>query len=152
MKKILLIFLLVVISCGTRKVTKTSVDIAIEEKSITKDSISKQSIEISEIKDTTVSWVEEYEPIDSTKIMIVDRTNNKYQNVRFKTSKVKNGISISKTKNDVLKATKTSVTQSKVDYVAEEKDIKTDTTWPWPWWILIVIMGAGILYADYKRL
>jgi len=52
MKKILLIFLLVVISCGTRKVTKTSVDIAIEEKSITKDSISKQSIEISEIKDT----------------------------------------------------------------------------------------------------
>jgi len=149
MKKILLIFLLVVISCGTRKVTKTSVDIAIEEKSITKDSISKQSIEISEIKDTTVSWVEEYEPIDSTKIMIVDRTNNKYQNVRFKTSKVKNGISISKTKNDVLKATKTSVVENKIDYVADEKDTERDSTWPW--WVLIIIGCAGILYADYKR-
>lgn len=139
-----------VISCGTRKVTKTSVDIAIEEKSITKDSISKQSIEISEIKDTTVSWVEEYEPIDSTKIMIVDRTNNKYQNVRFKTSKVKNGISISKTKNDVLKATKTSVVENKIDYVADEKDTERDSTWPW-WWVLIIIGCAGILYADYKR-
>lgn len=138
-----------VISCGTRKVTKTSVDIAIEEKSITKDSISKQSIEISEIKDTTVSWVEEYEPIDSTKIMIVDRTNNKYQNVRFKTSKVKNGISISKTKNDVLKATKTSVVENKIDYVADEKDTERDSTWPW--WVLIIIGCAGILYADYKR-
>jgi len=151
MKKILLIFLLVVISCGTRKVIKSSTDIVIEEKSVTKDSISKETVETSEIKDTTVYWVEEYHPIDSLQPMIVDKANNKYQNVRFKTSKVKKGVSISKTKNDVLKATKTSVSESKVDYVAEEKDVETDTTWPWPWWILIVIMGAGILYADYKR-
>ena len=140
-----------VISCGTRKVIKSSTDIVIEEKSVTKDSISKETVETSEIKDTTVYWVEEYHPIDSLQPMIVDKANNKYQNVRFKTSKVKKGVSISKTKNDVLKATKTSVSESKVDYVAEEKDVETDTTWPWPWWILIVIMGAGILYADYKR-
>lgn len=139
-----------VISCGTRKVTKTSVDIAIEEKSITKDSITKESVETSELKDTTVFWVEEYEPIDSLQPMIVDKANNKYQNVRFKTQKVKNGISISKTKNNVLKATKTSVTESNIDYVAKEKDVETDTNWPW-WWVLIVLMGAGIMYADYKR-
>ena len=152
MKKVLFIVsLLLIVGCGTRKVIKTSTDIVIEEKSVTKDSITKQSVQSTEIKDTTVSWVEEYEPIDSLQPMIVDKANNKYQNVRFKTSKVKNGISISKTKNDVLKATKTSITESKVDYVADEKDVETETTWPW-WWVLIVLMGAGIIYADYKRL
>jgi len=152
MKKVLFIVsLLLIVGCGTRKVIKTSTDIVIEEKSVTKDSITKQSVQSTEIKDTTVSWVEEYEPIDSLQPMIVDKANNKYQNVRFKTSKVKNGISISKTKNDVLKATKTSITESKIDYVADEKDVETETTWPW-WWVLIVLMGAGIIYADYKRL
>jgi len=151
MRNILLIIsLLLVIGCGTRKVIKTEYDLKMKEQVSFKDSIYKQNLFIGVKVDTSSIWSVEYEPIDSSKVMIVDKVNNRYQNVRFKTQKVKNGISISKTKNNVLKSTKTINKEKEIDYSKDEKEVETKTYFSY-WWILIVIMGAGILYADYKR-
>jgi len=154
MKKVLFIVsLLLIVGCGTRKVIKSSTDIVIEEKSVTKDSISKETVETTEVKDTTVYWVEEYEPIDSTKQFEININGKiiKGKNVRFKTSKVKKGVSILKKENHSLQSLKIAQKETNTNIELDDKDVETDTTWPW-WWVLIVLMGAGIIYADYKRL
>lgn len=152
MKNILLIIsLLLVIGCGTRKVNKTDTNYQVKEQISFQDSIYRENLFIGVKIDTSSIWSVEYEPIDSSKVMIVDKINHKYQNVRFKTQKIKNGISISKTNKDVLKSIERFKKENKIDYSEKYKEINRKTSW-FNWLIILIIIGIiGIAYADFKR-
>lgn len=95
-----------------------------------------------------MSVIEEhtYEPIDSTKEMVI---NGKiFKNVKIKTSKNKKDISITKQKDssaNQIKTTKTDINQT-IDSTEKHID-KGSSSWIW----IIVIGGAVLIYLDYKK-
>lgn len=147
MRKILVILtVLALISCSSRKVNKSTIEVKQETTSTIKDTISILS-EKSETKVDTTSIIEEcYEPIDSTKEMII---NGKiYKNLRFKTSKTKNGITIAKKEDSSLNQSKTIENKTTIQIKEDTKDIYKEPAFNW--WIFILI-AAIITYIEYNR-
>jgi len=142
---ILFITILFIASCGTKKHINKDYK---QEIQISNDSISIKSIDSTSIIDTSYCYQEEFEPIDSSKPMIVDKVNNKYQNVRFKTSKVKNGIQILNKKEMVLNQTKHTLNEKIDDKIVIDKKPQTRNMFNF-WLIVIIIIVLVWLQRKY---
>ena len=158
MKKILLILLLILTSCGSRKV-------AIERSSVKKDSVveTKVSVITLENKEKTDSTniaiaisTDEIviTPIDTCKDIVVD--GKIYKNVILR---------IKKTKSNTLYTNKKKESETKLkDSVATTKAVKTErseskskhikklASYSWIIWLLLLILILYILWRNKRRL
>ena len=158
MKKVLLILLLILTSCGARKVD-------IERSSVKKDSIVETKVEVitlenkektdsTNINITTDSSEIVITPIDSSKTIIVDGKSYKNVVLRIKKSRVntlytnKKKESETKRKDSVvtIKAVKTEQSESK------SKHIKKSANYSWIIWLLLLILILYILWRNKRRL
>ena len=147
MKKLIFILSILLMACGSRKVSKTQVDIKQSVVETTKDTLSQVSIINESLVDTSITVIRCFEPIDSTKEMVID--GHKYKNVRFKTSFSKNGISSTKTENSVLNQSKIAEKSNTIQIESTEKKVDRETSYFW--WLLFIIIVLGWLYYEYKH-
>jgi len=147
--KILLVLVLFT-SCGARKSQVSTVDTKIDSTTITTEQVSIKT-EISEtLQDTTSIVEEEYEPINDTLPMMIDKKNGVYKNARIKNKKVKSGLSVSKKEESVTNQTKSTLNEVSVSF--QTKDKVTDKKESFSSWIwLLVIIGLILGYIEYKR-
>jgi len=158
MKKILLILLLILTSCGSRKV-------AIEKTSIKKDSVVETKVEVATLENKektdstniaiTVSTDEiVITPIDTCKDIVVD--GKIYKNVILRIKKTKSNTlytnkkkeSETKRKDSVanVKAVKTERSESK------SKHIEKSASYSWIIWLLLLIIILYILWRNKRQL
>jgi cobalamin biosynthesis Mg chelatase CobN len=134
-------------ACGSRKVSKTQVDIKQSVVETTKDTLSQVSIINESLVDTSITVIRCFEPIDSTKEMVID--GHKYKNVRFKTSFSKNGISSTKTENSVLNQSKIAEKSNTIQIESTEKKVDRQPSYFWLW-VLLVVIVLGWLWYEFK--
>lgn len=151
MKKILILLTLLLIGCASRKVSKKSENLKIIEIINVKDKLSiTQHIDEKTI-DTSFCYEEQFEPVDSSKPMVIDRKNGIFKNTRFKTSKTKKGLSILKKEDSSLNQRKTTLNKTSVDIKTKDKETERKTLLPWWWWILVLItLGCYLIYRRYR--
>jgi ATP-dependent Zn protease len=158
MKKILLILLLILTSCGSRKV-------AIERSSIKKDSVVETKV--------TVVTLENKEKTDSTNIAITVSTDeivitpiDTCKDIMVDGKIYKNVIlRIKKTKSNTLYTNKKKESQTKLkDSVATIKAVKTEqseskskqvhksASYSWIIWLLLLIFILYVLWRNRRRL
>lgn len=146
MKKILILIVLVLSSCATRKVNIDKVDTVVktDSTSVTKQEVvTTQNNHISVVTDTDEL---EITPIDTTKAIEVD--GKKYKNVKLKYKKTKK-VLVDSTKIKVVKKVLNKVNVKKD---AEIKTFKKDIdkkAYNW-WWLLILLLIALGIYAYRK--
>lgn len=158
MKKILLILLLILASCGSRKV-------ALEKTSIKKDSIvetkvtvvtleNKEKTDSTNIITTTDTDEIVITPIDTCKNIVVD--GKIYKNVILR---------IKKTKSNTLYTNKKKESETKLkDSVATIRAVKTEqseskskhthrsASYSWIIWLLLLILILYVLWRNRRRL
>lgn len=137
---------LILCSCSTRKVNKSEVkektEVSVVDSSKTETKTETNNFLI----DTTSTTEIEVTPIDNTKPIIIN--GKSYTNVKIKTRKVKNGVSITNEKKVAQikqKAVKTNIVATKVD-AKKETERKPDYSW---WWIVLIV---GILIIIYRNI
>jgi uncharacterized protein YcfL len=148
MKKLLLFLtVLMMVGCGARKVNKSQIEVKQETTSTIKDTSSQVSEKNETLQDTTSIIEECFEPIDSTKEMVVN--GKVFKNVRFKTTKIKKGITIAKKEDNVLNQSKTTNNNTTTEIKEDTKDTYKESTFNL-WWLLL-LLGAGLFYYEYKK-
>jgi hypothetical protein len=158
MKKLILLLLVVLTSCASRKVDVSKTEIK-------KDSIIETKVEVKtlEVKNTTDSTniVTEIntdevciEPLDSTKEMVVD--GKIYKNVVLKIKKNKVNTSYTNNKResnikhmDSISASKTSV---KENIVAKTKNIDKKANYWSLLWLLLLLLIMYLLWRNKQRI
>ena len=158
MKKLILLLLVVLTSCASRKVDVSKTEIK-------KDSIVETKVEVKtlEVKNTTDSTniVTEIntdevciEPLDSTKEMVVD--GKIYKNVVLKIKKNKVNTSYTNNKResnikhmDSISASKTSV---KENIVAKTKNIDKKANYWSLLWLLLLLLIMYLLWRNKQRI
>jgi hypothetical protein len=146
-----ILIVLLLVSCGTRKTQVLKEDIKIEQTTKVTEEFSQVSIKNETLIDTTSITEYFFEPIDSTQPMIIDKKNGVFKNTRFKTTKTKKGISISKKEDSSLETKKSTLDEVSIDI--ESKDKGTIRESEFPWWTFILAVVLIILgYTKYKRL
>jgi hypothetical protein len=158
MKKLILLLLVVLTSCASRKVDVSKTEIK-------KDSIVETKVEVKtlEVKNTTDSTniVTEIntdevciEPLDSTREMVVD--GKIYKNVVLKIKKNKVNTSYTNNKResnikhmDSISASKTSV---KENIVAKTKNIDKKANYWSLLWLLLLLLIMYLLWRNKQRI
>ncbi len=158
MKKLILLLLVVLTSCASRKVDVSKTEIK-------KDSIVETKVEVKtlEVKNTTDSTniiteinTDEVciEPLDSTKEMVVD--GKIYKNVVLKIKKNKVNTSYTNNKResnikhmDSISASKTSV---KENIVAKTKNIDKKANYWSLLWLLLLLLIMYLLWRNKQRI
>lgn len=158
MKKLILLLLVVLTSCASRKVDVSKTEIK-------KDSIVETKVEVKtlEVKNTTDSTniVTEIntdevciEPLDSTKEMVVD--GKIYKNVVLKIKKNKVNTSYTNNKResnikhmDSISASKTSV---KENIVTKTKNIDKKANYWSLLWLLLLLLIMYLLWRNKQRI
>lgn len=143
---ILIVILAVTCSCGIRKTQTEKVKEVqkIETSEITTDkSTIETNVKVIDCTDTSEQIIE---PIDNTKEIVID--GKVYKNVRFKTLKKKNNISIDKKENiqnNVVKKANTKA-ETKIDKKVKQTERKSSY-----WWLLwfLLIIPIYYLYRKY---
>jgi len=158
MKKILLILLLILTSCGSRKV-------AIERSSVKKDSVveTKVSVITLENKEKTDSTniaiaisTDEIviTPIDTCKDIVVD--GKIYKNVILRIKKTKSNTLYTNKKKESETKLKDSVATTKAVKTerseSKSKHIKKSASYSWIIWLLLLILILYILWRNKRRL
>lgn len=150
MKKIFLFTsIILMISCGTRKVQKHSEDIKQDVKESIVDTVVIQNNKKETIVDTSSVITQEFEPINP--ILPFTINGKIYQNVRLKTLKIKNGISSSKTDNSSLNRSISTEKDIHTDIKVEDKQIDRKSSIFDYWWVLIIIFTLGIVYYEFRK-
>ena len=154
MKKLILLFLIVLTSCATRKVSIEKIDIKkdsvveVEVKVITVES--KVKTDSTKINTTTDYSEITIIPIDSSKTIIVDGKSYKNVVIKIKKNKV----------NTLYTNNKKESNNKRVDSVATTKVNKTETTSVKNkiidkkanyWWILWLLLLISILYLLWRN-
>ena len=151
MKKFLLILVAVIItSCGARKSSSSTEDIKIEATTKVTEEVSQVSEKTETLVDTTSIIEEEFEPINDSLPMVIDKKNGIFKNARYKTSKTKKGITTAKKEESSLEAKKS--TSNEVSMDIETKDKKVDREESFSSWIwLLIIVGLILGYLEYRK-
>lgn len=157
MKNIILLLLIVLTSCGSRKVNKSNVEQTV------KQTVEQTLVDTSKVDITTdvnikvVDSSEESEisvqPLDTTKPFIYD--NKVFKNAILKIKKHKNNIStqtsekVSEKRRNAVTMTSKEKTQAKIEVV--KKDIDKKESLLSYWWILLLIAIGYIAYRIYDK-
>lgn len=157
MKNIILLLLIVLTSCGSRKVNKSNIEQTV------KQTVEQTLVDTSKVDITTdvnikvVDSSEESEicvvPLDTTKPFIYD--NKVFKNAILKIKKHKNNIStqtsekVSEKRRNAVTMTNKEKTQAKIEVV--KKDIDKKESLLSYWWILLLIAIAYIAYRVYDK-
>ena len=150
MKKLLLFLtVLMMVGWAARKVIKSQVEVKQETTSTIKEEVSQVSEKSKSLIDTTSVIEESFEPIDSSKPMLIDRKNGIFQNTRFKATKTKKGMTILKKEDNVLNQSKETLNEVSTDI--ETKDKEADRKSNLPWWLILVIIGIILGYIEYRK-
>ena len=151
MKKVIYILLVLLLtSCGARKTSVKTEDIKMEQTTTVKEEVSQVSEKSESLIDTSSVYEESFEPIDSTQPMVIDRKNGIFKNTRFKATKSKKGISISKSEESVTNVKKSSLNEISMDIQTKDKQTdKKESFGSWIW--LLIILGVILGYLEYKR-
>ena len=151
MKKFLLILIAVLLtSCGARKSSSSTQDIKIEETTKVTEEVSQVSEKNETLIDTTSVIEEEFEPINDSLPMVIDKKNGVFKNVRYKTSKTKKGITTAKKEESVLNQRKDTLNQTSADINTKDKQAdRKESFGSWIW--LLIIVGLVLGYLEYRR-
>jgi len=136
----LLILLLLLTSCGTRKVNKSKEETKQDKVETVQNNIQvKENVAVKVIDSTDEICIE---PIDSIKPMVIDGKSYLNVKIKHKKRKVNTSIVLDKTTSDTSKKK----TVEKIEVVKDEKVIERKTslvTQLWWLWLLILLF---ILY------
>jgi hypothetical protein len=146
----LLLVLILFTSCGARKTQVSTEDIKIEATTKVTEEVSQVSEKTETLIDTTSIIEEEFEPINDSLPMVIDKKNGIFKNARYKTSKTKKGITTAKKEESSLEAKKS--TSNEVSMDIETKDKKVDREESFSSWIwLLIIVGLILGYLEYRK-
>lgn len=157
MNKYIIILLVILSSCGSRKVQVNNVDEKKNEvveshlidtsKTIIKENINVKVLDTSEESEVCII------PIDTTKAFMYD--NKLFKNVVLKIKKRKNNITTNSNENSSQIKQNGVVENVKVkkEYKIEtkEKQIEKKESLLSYWWILLLIIGGYIAYRKYIK-
>ena len=153
MKKLIYVLVAILLmSCGARKSQVSNEDIKIEETTKITEEVSQVSEKNESVVDTTSIIEEEFTPIDSTKEMVIDKKNGVFKNARYKTSKIKKGISTTKKEDSSLEAKKTTLNEVSADIDTKDKVTDKEESFGSYLWIIIIIVCLVLGYLEFKRL
>jgi hypothetical protein len=158
MKKLILLLLVVLTSCASRKVDVSKIEIkkdsVVEVKAEVKTLETKNVVDSTNI--TTETNTDEIciEPLDSTKEMIIDGKIYKNVSLKIKKNKVNTTYRNNKTESNVKRTDSvgTSKTSVKENIVAKTKNIDKKANY---WWIicwLILILIIYLLWRNKRRI
>jgi hypothetical protein len=145
----LFIVLIVFTSCGARKTQVSTEDIKIEATTKVIEEVSQVSEKTESLVDTTSIIEEEFEPINDSLPMVIDKKNGIFKNARYKTSKTKKGITTAKKEESSLDAKKSTLNETSIDIQTKEKEAERESNFPW--WLILVIIGITLGYLEYRK-
>jgi hypothetical protein len=158
MKKLILLLLVVLTSCASRKVDVSKVEIK-------KDSVVEAKVEVKtlEVKNTTDSTniVTEVntdevciEPLDSTKEMVVNGKVYKNAVLKIKKNKVNTLYTNNKTESNIKHIDSTSAfkTSVKEKVVAKTKKIDKEVNYWSLLWLLLLLLIMYLLWRNKQRI
>lgn len=158
MKKLILLLLVVLTSCASRKVDVSKIEIK-------KDSVVEAKVEVKtlEVKNTTDSTniVTEVntdevciEPLDSTKEMVVNGKVYKNAVLKIKKNKVNTLYTNNKTESNIkhIDSTSTSKTTVKENVVGKTKKIDKEANYWSLLWLLLLLLIMYLLWRNKQRI
>ena len=158
MKKLILLLLVVLTSCASRKVDVSKTEIK-------KDSIVETKVEVKtlEVKNTTDSTniVTEIntdevciEPLDSTKEMVVDGKIYKNVVLKIKKNKVNTSYTNNKRESNIkhMDSISTSKTSVKENIVTKTKNIDKKANYWSLLWLLLLLLIMYLLWRNKQRI
>jgi hypothetical protein len=135
--KYLLILLLLLSSCATRKVNKSTEDVKTNKIETTQNNIQiKENAAVKVIDSTDEICIE---PIDSIKPMIIDGKSYLNAKISHKKRKVNTSIVLDKTLSDL--SVKNVI--EKTNVVKDIKVIERKSGFNW-WWLLLLLIPFGV--------
>jgi hypothetical protein len=158
MKKLIILLLVILTSCGARKVdiSKTEVkkDSIIETKAIVEKVEIKQKTDSTNIA-TEINTDEIcIEPLDSTKEMVVDGKIYKNVVLKIKKNKVNTTYRNNKTESDIKRTDSVGVSKTSVkeNIVTKAKKIDKKANYWWLLWLLLLILILYLLWRNKRRI
>ena len=144
-KLIYVLFLIATIicatSCGVRKTQQTKTDVTTKEVATDNSVIETKTDTNTKIIDCTSTDEVEIIPVDNTKEIVVN--GKTYKNVRLKSKKTKNNLTIAKNET-VDKIEKKDVkTKSKAKVEVKQKATESNKGNFWNWiWLIVILIGV----------
>lgn len=132
-----LLILLLLVSCASRKVNKTTEDIKQTSTEVVQNNIQTKQDSIVFIADSTTEIC--IEPVDSIKPMVIDGKTYVNAKISLKKRKVNTSIQLKKIVSDTSLKTRS----KKIEAVRSEKITERKSGFSW-WWLLLLIIPAGI--------
>ena len=158
MKKLILLFLIILTSCASRHVKVDRIDI--KKDSVAETKVLVTTVESKEIKDSTniTTSIDNSEititPIDSSKTIIVD--GKSYKNVILKIKKNKANTLYTNNKTESNNKRTDSVATTKVNKTentsGKNKTIDKKANYCWILWLLLLILILYLLWRNKRRL
>jgi len=133
----LLILMLLLTSCATRKVNKSTEEIKQDKVEVTENNLQiKENTDIKIIDSTDEICIE---PIDSIKPMVVNGKSYLNAKISYKKRKVNTSIVSNKTVSDL--GSKKTTEKIEVKKQVKETDRKSGFNW---WWLLLLLIPFGV--------
>lgn len=157
MKKAILILLVILTSCGSRKVNKSNIEETVKQ-TVDQTIVDTSKVEINtDLNVKVIDSSEELEicvvPLDTTKPFIYE--NKVFKNAILKIKKHKNNIStqksekVSEKRQNAVTQTTSAKTQTQIEVT--HKDVDRKESLLSYWWILLLIAIAYIAYRVYDK-
>jgi len=158
MKKLILLFLFILTSCGARKVDVSKIEI--KKDSVVEVKAEVKTLETKNVIDSTNIITEVntdeicIEPLDSTKEMVVDGKIYKNVSLKIKKNKVNTTYRNNKTESNIKRTDSvgTSKTSVKESVVSKTKKIDKKANYWWLLWLLLLILILYLLWRNKRRL
>ena len=158
MKKYIIIILLILTSCASRKVNINKIEI--KKDSVVETKVQTTATEIKTFKDTTnITTVEDASeiaimPIDPSKEMLVDGKSYKNVSLKIKKNRVNTIFKGSKIGTNIKHKDSVSNTrvQEKTNTIGKTKSIDKKANYYWLLWLLLVILILYLLWRNKQRL
>lgn len=158
MKKLIILLMVILTSCGARKVDVSKVEI--KKDSIVETKAEVATTEIKEVVDSTNITTEIntdevcIEPLDSTKEMVVDGKIYKNVVLKIKKNKVNTSYTNNKRESNIkhTDSVGTSKTSVKENSIAKAKNIDRKADYWSLLWLLLLILIMYLLWRNKQRI